>query len=369
MSERRKQLWASYCWSLGIAGVISLIGFPTLVQAGGWGNGILMSAVATLAFGSAFFLLGAFREIVRLPTFLVNLAAQTVLLAVTLIVPTILVAWITVSTQAKVSPFNADVVRAVFNLHNVTDPFAKLETMSGQRILSLNGVAVLAFGALLSLVINTGFQITRKIGPGMFANWVTGRYYTPREEERIFMFLDMKDSTAIAERIGNLKYSALVRDFFRDLTYPVLETKGEVSHFIGDEAVLTWKPANGLDKGNCVQCFFKMRAAISDRAVYYREQYGFVPEFKAGLHVGPVVATEVGEIKSEIVFHGDVLNTAARIQALCNAEGEPLLLSGELADRLATPAGFALRRIGTRTLKGKAHDVEIATVEPTSISA
>jgi adenylate cyclase len=35
---------------------------------------------------------------------------------------------------------------------------------------------------------------------------------------------------------------------------------------------------------------------------------------KAGAHVGRVVATEVGTIKSEIVFHGDVVNTTARVQ-------------------------------------------------------
>ena len=109
--------------------------------------------------------------------------------------------------------------------------------------------------------------------------------------------------------------------------------------------------------------YFKMRRAIQDRAEYYTAQYGFVPEFKAGLHIGPVVATEVGEIKSEIVFHGDVMNTAARIQALCNSEGVGLLLSGDLADRLVLPSGMTLKRLGPRALKGKENEVEIVAVE------
>lgn len=353
MSERKKQLWSAYFWSLGIAGAISLTFLPTL-RSSGWLNAITMSLIATFAFGTGFFLLGAIREIVRFPTFLLNLGAQTLLLALTLIIPTLLVSWVAIATLNKTSLLNPDVLHAV--RHNI-NPNLVIST------LNLTVGDALIIGALISLVINTSFQFSRKIGPGMFANWVTGRYYNPREEERIFMFLDMKDSTTLAEQLGNLKFSALVRDFFRDLTYPVLETKGEVSHFIGDEVVLTWKLEQGLSKWNCVQAFFKMKTTIKDRSEHYMSQYGLVPEFKAGLHVGKVVATEVGEIKSEIVFHGDVLNTAARIQALCNGEGYGLLMSGDLAARLPSQSGWAVMPLGARVLKGKAHDVEIATVE------
>jgi adenylate cyclase len=311
-----------------------------------------MAILATFAFGTCFFLLGALREIVRLPTFLLNLIVQTVLLAVTILIPSIFVMLMAIAIQNHRSLFDKNVVRALLDLFSPAHAMATVQ-------ISISGGIALAISGLLSLLINVTFQISRKIGPGMFVNWVSGRYYTPREEERIFMFLDMKDSTAIAERIGNMKFSALVRDFFRDMTYPVLETKGEVSHFIGDEAVLTWKPKEGLEKGNCLQMFFKMRQAVEDRSSYYESHYGFVPDFKAGLHIGRVVATEVGEIKSEIVFHGDVLNTTARIQGLCNSEGEELLISGDLAKRLSSEQRDKLKLLGLRALKGKEHDVEI----------
>jgi adenylate cyclase len=40
--------------------------------------------------------------------------------------------------------------------------------------------------------------------------------------------------------------------------------------------------------------------------------------FKAGLYFGKVVSAQIGDLKREIVYNGDVLNTTARIQAECN---------------------------------------------------
>ncbi len=215
-------------------------------------------------------------------------------------------------------------------------------------------------GCFFGVMIVSGiFQISRKMGPGVLGNWMLGKYHEPKEEERIFMFLDMKDSTTLAEKLGALRFSALVRDFFSDLTKPVLDTRAEVSHYIGDEAVLTWKVAPGLEEANCLRLFFEFRSRLASRAGHYRAKYGLVPEFKAGAHIGPVVATEVGDVKSEIVFHGDVLNTSARIQGMCSVLGEEFLISGELASRLGTIGDFVKVDHGRHLLKGKEHDVDI----------
>lgn len=222
-------------------------------------------------------------------------------------------------------------------------------------LLSLAGAVVLV------LPIRFVHALGQKLGPGVLGKWLRGYYHEPREEERIFMFLDMKDSTTLAEQLGNLRFSALVRDFFEDLTLPVLQTHAEVSHYIGDEAVLTWTIPKGRERANCLRLFFEFERAIARRAPYYRSAYGFVPEFKAGAHAGTVVATEVGEVKSEIVYHGDVLNTAARIQGLCNDLNERFLISGELAE-LLSPFEFASTAIGERELKGKSETVEIVAI-------
>jgi adenylate cyclase len=217
-------------------------------------------------------------------------------------------------------------------------------------------------GLSISMVINGAHQINRKLGPGVAWNWITGKYHTPKEEERIFMFLDLKNSTTLAEKLGNIRFSKLCQDFFHDLTQPVLETKGEVSHYIGDEAVLTWKPKRGLDHANCLRCFELMEQAIANRADYYTKAYGVVPEFKAGVHIGLVVAAEVGEMKSEIVYHGDVLNTTARITGLCAELDSDLLISGDLNALLMLPEQLSAHSFGPMLLKGKEHEVEIVAV-------
>jgi adenylate cyclase len=78
-----------------------------------------------------------------------------------------------------------------------------------------------------------------------------------------------------------------------------------------------------------------------------------VPGFKAGLHGGKVVTTQVGDIKSEIVYHGDVLNTAARIQELCNVYGSKLLVSDTLAGKLNLPNYLSLHGLEQVQLRGK----------------
>src|SRR5260221_414117 len=79
-------------------------------------------------------------------------------------------------------------------------------------------------------------------------------------------------------------------------TAPIVETRAEVSHYIGDEAVLTWWPKHGLPDARCLQCVFRMKAVLNKRRDYYMKEYGLVPEFKASAHIGRVVATEVGQI-------------------------------------------------------------------------
>ena len=352
MTEEKKQIWGSYAVSLAIAYGIGLFFIPIFYftpQPLSLATLAIILVTAGFVFGTAFFLLGAIRASIRLPSFGLNLIVQTFLLALTVIVSSLIVAWTAIAAGNSVSPFD----------RRVTDSL--LSTFLRESMTFYLGA-----GVVVAFLINAVFQISHKLGPGVLWNWVTGKYYTPREEERIFMFLDIKDSTSLGEQLGNIRFSELVRDFFRDLTYPVLETKGSVSHFIGDEVVLTWKPDQGLPRANCVEIFYKMRSKIESNREAYIAKYGLAPEIKAGLHMGPVIATMVGDIKSEIVYHGDVLNTAARIQSLCNSEGESLLVSAELAKRLPPDTRFSTRSLGFRSLKGKEHDLEIFAVDVTA---
>jgi adenylate cyclase len=222
----------------------------------------------------------------------------------------------------------------------------------------------LLFWSIVVVLTIIGLHVNEKYGPGVLTKLILGRYHHPREEERIFMFVDIKSSTTIAERLGHIRFFNLLNDFFRDITNPILYSSGEISQYVGDEVVISWTIKDGVRNANCVRCFNGMLDAIQNRAMRYRRKYGLVPEFKAGLHCGIVTTGEIGVIKKDIVFSGDVMNTASRIQSVCNQYGVRILLSKYLLDKLNLPPNsFHPQRVGSIELKGKRNKVELYTLE------
>ncbi len=208
-------------------------------------------------------------------------------------------------------------------------------------------------------------EVSENLGQGVLHNFFTGKYHTPKEEERIFMFLDMKSSTTIAENIGHVKYFGMLKEYFLDLTNPIIQNFGEIYQYVGDEIVVTWTLKNGVFNNRCVECFFEMKKAIQKQKIKYQNQFGLVPEFKAGFHYGKVITGEIGVIKKEIIFTGDVLNTTARIQSLCNGFGVDLLVSGQLIKKLQLRPPFQIKEIGENELRGRGEKIDLYTVSVT----
>ena len=221
-----------------------------------------------------------------------------------------------------------------------------------------------------SIVIYTGValdialfysEIEAYLGKNVLLNYM-GRYHTPKQEKRIFMFLDMKSSTTIAENIGHQRFFELLKAYYADMTNAILETSGEVYQYVGDEIVVTWKEKKGIHKNNCIHCFIKISNAISKNKDYYIKEFGLVPEFKAGFHVGEVTAGEIGIIKKDIIYTGDILNTTARIQAECNNYNSKTLISENLFGQLTEEPGYSLKKIDKLLLEGKKEQVQLYDV-------
>ncbi len=185
------------------------------------------------------------------------------------------------------------------------------------------------------------------------------------EVERIFMFLDIRSSTTIAEELGHVQYFELLNDFFRDIAEPISKNKGQIYQYVGDEVVVSWSLEDGLADANCLQCFFDIVDIMARYAHKYESKYGINPSFKAGMHYGKVSTGTVGTLKKEIIYTGDVLNTASRIEGLCNKHDVDLLLSKTLIDKLPLNHAFAAKRIGEISLRGKSTEIMLFTVERT----
>ena len=116
-------------------------------------------------------------------------------------------------------------------------------------------------------------------------------------------------------------------------------------------------------KENCVHFYFAFQNLLHERKEYFIEQYNVVPEFKAGLHYGKVMAAEVGKLKSEIAYHGDVLNAASRIQGMCNELGQSLLISEKLLNELQLDKFYKTSYLGNLSLKGKDEKLKLHCIK------
>ena len=239
---------------------------------------------------------------------------------------------------------------------------ANMETID--FVMSPNTLLWIVYSGIVSIIIYFFQVIKTKVGGRVLFNLLMGKYHKPRVESRIFMFLDMKDSTTHAENLGHVRFSTLIQDCFKDLTNAIVAHKVEIYQYVGDEAVLTWQLAEGFENANCLQVFYTFYSTLKKRTQYYENTYGFLPFFKAGVHLGEVTVSEVGIIKKEIAYHSDVLNTAARIQGKCNEFNAELLVSEDLKKNLEQPTYFSFQLIGGISLKGKINLVNIFKVIP-----
>ena len=176
------------------------------------------------------------------------------------------------------------------------------------------------------------------------------------------MFMDMKSSTTIAEKLGHIEYYKLLNEYYADITEAVLQTSGEIYQYVGDEIVVSWKFKHGLQDNNCLRCFFLSEQIFETVSEKYIKEFGLLPGFKAGLHYGKVTTGEIGVVKKEIIFTGDVLNTTSRIQNACKEYEVDILVSDDLIAILKIEDDYIISEIGECQLRGKDEKVNLLTV-------
>lgn len=205
-------------------------------------------------------------------------------------------------------------------------------------------------------------QINSKFGHGALGNIIRGKYNTPKEEKKIFMFLDLNSSTTMAEKLGDEKYHELLKDFFADITNPILDNKGEIYQYVGDEVIVAWNYDEGIENSQCVRCFFDIKIHIEKLKQKYLQRYGFIPSFKAGIHCGKVVAGEVGIIKRDITYSGDVLNTTSRILNMCKEFNAEIISSADLIGELRLANHYFAQPLGSIKLRGKEKEMVLSSL-------
>ena len=231
------------------------------------------------------------------------------------------------------------------------------------RFVAIRQVDML-FSVTLCIAGNLLFSVNDLLGPGVLFAFAAGRYHHPRREERMLLFIDMRSSTAIAERLGETRFLDYLNRFFFDVSVAIADAGGEIHKYVGDEVIATWALALGPNEAGCVRACFAALERLAASSADYEREFGVRADFRAALHCGPLVVGELGYLKKEIALIGDAMNTAARILEACRDTGCAVLASATLLERLTgLPPGVAARALGPLPMRGKERALELYALE------
>lgn len=204
-------------------------------------------------------------------------------------------------------------------------------------------------------------EINEKYSPGVFVDILLGRYIEPKIQSRIVMFLDLKDSTPIAEKLGHQNYFKFIRDFIHLISHAVIEHGGNIYQYVGDEVVVSWYN-NQRNAKRCMAALIEARKNLQKNSEEFRRKYGVLPEFRVGIHVGDVTVGEIGVIKKDIAMSGDTMNTTARLRSACSELNQKYIISDEMRQLIDLKA-WQTEELGVVELKGKANGLSLYSLK------
>jgi len=211
--------------------------------------------------------------------------------------------------------------------------------------------------SLLFLITLLALEVNEKYSRGVFLGIMLGKYLQPQEERRIIMFLDLKDSTPIAEKLGHKEYFKFIRDFISYISAGFLENDGRIYQYVGDEIVVWW-PESRINARRAINALLSARKELHKRSDRFKRKYDMFPEYKAGIHTGMVTVGQVGIVKKDLVMSGDAINTAARIRTAASETNHKYVMSKEMMD-LLDMEDWQVEELGPIELKGKNQSLEL----------
>jgi len=159
------------------------------------------------------------------------------------------------------------------------------------------------------------------------------------------LFTDIVGSTEFFETAGDIAGRQMIQTH-NDLLFPIIESYGgKIIKTIGDSIM-----ASFADPGRAVECSVRMQEALLKHNSQRQDRERI--RVRMGLHFGQAVMEERD-------LFGDMVNTAARVEATAN--GEEVLISGELKQQLSS-TGVPLVFLGSETVKGKKRKIDFYLV-------
>ena len=106
----------------------------------------------------------------------------------------------------------------------------------------------------------------------------------------------------------------------------------------------------------------RARRIIQKESRYYQREYGMVPEYRIGVHLGLVTVGEIGIVKKDLTMSGDAMNTTARIRTMTGELNQKFIGSAEFVKNAGLES-FQVENLGTFDLKGKELPMELFAIK------
>ncbi len=175
-------------------------------------------------------------------------------------------------------------------------------------------------------------------------------------------FTDLRDFTALSDRLASPELLALLNDYFDCVVGAVQAHGGEVLKFVGDAVLAVFRSSVGDERRACLAALAAAREAFERaRAKNEARPAHAAIEFGTSIHMGEVMYGNIGgPDRLDFTVIGPAVNLASRIQGLCRALDRPLLVSQAFVDA----TGLACEDLGAQRLKGVSQDVRVWSPGP-----
>ena len=212
-------------------------------------------------------------------------------------------------------------------------------------------------------------QVEEFMGRRMFLGFLLGRYERPKAEERVMLTIDLVGSTALAEKMGDLRYFRFLNLTYSLMTDAVLRNEADIHKYIGDEVIFTWPMRVGVRNENCLDLFFDISERLAAHEQEFLLEFGVVPQYRGALHGGRVISAQIGHIKRAIDFSGDLMNTLSRMLSKCKEQKVEMLVSTDLLARIPSATErFSIGEEQVLQVKGRRREVHVHSLQRVMVS-
>jgi adenylate cyclase len=196
------------------------------------------------------------------------------------------------------------------------------------------------------------------IGIETLFHLTVGTYHRPVIQEKVLVFLDINNSTALAERLGAVQTKSMVGKFLFDISKPITDHRREIYLYKGDGLIALWDWREAVRGNKVLRGIDAVFATIRREEPEYLEQFGVFPSFRIGIHGGEVVVSEQGDTKRAIGVYGSTINIAARMEEAAKTHDIACAISGDVAEALRDH-DQRLLPIGQEKVRGIAAEIPI----------